>query len=114
MTERDFPAVWMKEQDHRLLGGGLFIFHRPISDLSSNRKEYPMPTNATSALRKYWKPALATGAGGTSLVIWFEEIIIIGLDILAVLVLLLLVGPIYIFNNFVFKSETPTLKDKNK
>lgn len=73
-----------------------------------------MSTNATSALRKYWKPALVTGAGGTSIAIWFEEILLIGLDILAVLALLLLVGPIYIFNNFVFKSQTPTLKDKTK
>jgi hypothetical protein len=73
-----------------------------------------MSTNATSALRKYWKPALVTGAGGTSIVIWFEEILLIGLDILAVFVLLLLVGPIYIFNNFVFKSQTPTIKDKTK
>ena len=73
-----------------------------------------MSTNATSALRKYWKPALATGAGGTSLLIWFEEIIVLGLDILAVLALLLLAGPIYLYNYFVFKSATPTLKDKTK
>ena len=73
-----------------------------------------MSTNATSALRKYWKPALATGAGGTSLFIWFEEILLLGLDILAVLVLLLLAGPIYLYNYFVFKSATPTLKDKTK
>ena len=73
-----------------------------------------MSTNATSALRKYWKPALATGAGGTSLLIWFEEILLLGLDILAVLALLLLAGPIYLYNYFVFKSATPTLKDKTK
>jgi hypothetical protein len=73
-----------------------------------------MSTNATSALRKYWKPALATGAGGTSLLIWFEEIIVLGLDILAVLALLLLAGPIYFYNYFVFKSATPTLTDKTK
>ena len=73
-----------------------------------------MPTNATSALRKYWKPALATGAGGTSIIIWFEEIVLLGLDILAVLALLVVAGPIYIFNHFVFKSATPTLKDKNE
>lgn len=73
-----------------------------------------MSTNATSALRKYWKPALATGAGGTSLFIWFEEILLLGLDILAVLALLLLAGPIYLYNYFVFKSAIPTLKDKTK
>ena len=32
----------------------------------------------------------------------------------SVLVLLLLAGPIYLYNFFVFKSATPTLKDKTK
>lgn len=73
-----------------------------------------MSTKATTALRKYWKPALATGAGGTSIIIWFEEIIVLGLDILAVFALLLLAGPIYLFNEYVFKSAMPTLKDKTK
>ena len=63
-------------------------------------------------MKKYWKPALATGAGGTSLILWFEEIIVIGLDLLAVLALLLVVGPIYIFNHFIFKSATPKREDK--
>lgn len=67
-----------------------------------------------SVLRKYWKPALATGAGGTSLILWFEEIIVFGLDILAILAVLLVTGPILLFNHFVFKSATPTLKDKTK
>lgn len=74
-----------------------------------------MSTNATSVLRKYWKPALATGAGGTSLLLWFEEIVLLGLDILAVLALLLLAGPIYLYNQFVFKSTKPRREDlKNK
>lgn len=73
-----------------------------------------MSANATSALRKYWKPALATGAGGTSLILWFEEIILIGLDILAILAVLLVTAPILIFNYFVFKSAIPTLKDKSQ
>ncbi|MCQ3938414.1 MAG: hypothetical protein DPW18_15400 [Chloroflexi bacterium] len=73
-----------------------------------------MSANAASALRKYWKPALATGAGGTSLILWFEEIILFGLDLLAVLALLLLAGPIYLFNYFVFKSAMPRMEDKNK
>ena len=74
-----------------------------------------MSTNATSVLRKYWKPALATCAGGTSLLLWFEEIVLLGLDILAVLALLLLAGPIYLYNQFVFKSTKPRREDlKNK
>lgn len=73
-----------------------------------------MSTKATTAMRKYWKPVLATGASGTSVIIWFEEIIVLGLDILAVLSLLLLVGPIYLFNEYVFKSAMPRLNDKSK
>ena len=70
--------------------------------------------SATSALKKYWKPALVTGAGGTSLVIWFEEIIVIGLDLLAILAVLLVVGPIYIFDHYLFKSTMPRREDKYK
>ena len=73
-----------------------------------------MSTNATSVIRKYWKPALATGAGGTSLFIWFEEILAIGLELVelvSVLALLLLAGPIYLFNQFVFKSTKPRKED---
>jgi hypothetical protein len=46
--------------------------------------------------------------------IWFEEIILFGLDILDVLSVLLVTGPILLFNHFVFRSATPTLKDKRK
>ena len=73
-----------------------------------------MPTNTTSALRKYWKPVLATGAGGASLVLWFEEIVLIGLDLLVLIGLVLLAGPIYLYNYIVFKSATPRREDKNK
>ena len=76
-------------------------------------------SNTTTALRKYWKPALATGAGGTSAIVWFEEIllffeevIILGLDVLALLALLLVTGPILFFNHFVFKSAMPKMEDK--
>ena len=74
----------------------------------------------TTAMRKYWKPALATGAGGASAVIWFEELLLfleelllLGLDALAVLALLVLTGPILLFNHFVFKSAIPKKEDKD-
>mgnify|MGYP001044566342 CR=1 FL=1 len=73
-----------------------------------------MSTNASSALRKYWKPALATGAGGTSIVIWFEEIILLGLDILAILAVIVVAGPILLFNHSMFKSAIPRKEDKNQ
>lgn len=71
-------------------------------------------STTTSALRKYWKPALATSLGGTSIVIWFEEILLLGLDILAILSVLVVTGPILIFNHFLFKAASPSLKDKTK
>lgn len=71
-------------------------------------------STTSSAIKKYWKPALATGAGGTSVILWFEEILVIGLDLLAILALLLVVGPIYLFNQYMFKSATPRPEDKHK
>lgn len=73
-----------------------------------------MSTKAKSVLRKYWKPALATGAGGTSILIWIEEILLIWLDILALIALLLVAGPILLFNHFMFKSATPKKEDKTQ
>jgi hypothetical protein len=119
MTERDFPAVWLKAQDHRLIGGGLFICAHvgqiPIRPCFNHRKEISMSrqTRSASPLRRFWKPALATGAGGTSLLIWFEEIIAFGVEFVSVLFLLILAGPIYLLNHFVFKSATPKPDDKN-
>ena len=67
-----------------------------------------------SVLQKYWKPALATGAGGTSILIWLEEILTIWLDILTVITLILVAGPILLFNHFMFKSATPKKEDKSQ
>ena len=38
-------------------------------------------------VRRFWKPAAVTGAGGTALAIWFEEIAIFAQDILALIFL---------------------------
>lgn len=73
-----------------------------------------MSTKTKSVLQKYWKPALATGAGGTSILIWLEEILLIWLDILSVIALLLVAGPILLFNHFMFKSATPKKEDKTQ
>lgn len=70
-------------------------------------------THHASPLRRFWKPVLATGAGGTSLILWFEEIIAFGVEFISVLFLLILAGPIYLLNHFVFKSATPKPEDKN-
>jgi hypothetical protein len=62
-------------------------------------------------VRKFWKPAVATGAGGTSLVIWFEEIIAFATDFIGVILLTILGGLICLFDNFIFKSRIPRQED---
>ncbi len=65
-------------------------------------------------VRKFWKPAVATGAGGTSLVIWFEEIIAFAADFIGVIFLPILAGLIYLFKTYVFKSAMPRSEDLKK
>jgi hypothetical protein len=66
------------------------------------------------SIRKYWKPALATGAGGTSLIVWFEEIMIYSEELIGLIFLPILAGFIYIFDILLFRSTKPREKDKTK
>ncbi len=61
--------------------------------------------------RKLWKPAVATGAGGTTLVIWFEEIIAFATDFIGVILLAIMGGLICLFDNILFKSRIPRQDD---
>jgi hypothetical protein len=71
----------------------------------------PHSVSHFSQLRNYWKPAVATGAGGTTLIIWFEEIIAFAADFIGVILLAVLGGLICLFDNFIFKSRTPRRED---
>jgi len=71
----------------------------------------PHPVSRFPSLRKFWKPAVVTGAGGTTLVIWFEEIIAVAADFIGVILLTILGGLICLFDNFIFKSRTPRRED---
>ena len=62
-------------------------------------------------LRKLWKPAVITGAGGTTFVIWFEEIMTFAADFIGVILLTILGGLICLFDNIVFKSRIPWRED---
>lgn len=64
-----------------------------------------------SNLRRFWKPAAVTGAGGTTLVIWFEEIIAFAADFIGVILLAILGGLICLFDNFIIKSRIPRKED---
>jgi hypothetical protein len=65
-------------------------------------------------LRKLWKPAAATGAGGTTLVIWFEEVIALAVDFISVIFISLIAGLIYLYKTYVFKSAMPGPDDLKK
>jgi hypothetical protein len=71
----------------------------------------PHPVSRFPRLRKLWKPAVVTGAGGTTLVIWFEEIIAFAADFIGVILLTILGGLICLFDNIVFKSRIPQRED---
>jgi hypothetical protein len=61
--------------------------------------------------RRLWKPAAATGAGGTMIAIWFEEILLFGQELLALIFLPLIAGAIYLLDNFIFRSRMPKRED---
>jgi hypothetical protein len=85
----------------------------PVFSLGSFvRKEIHMINHPTRhsrfpMFRRLWKPAAVTGAGGTAVVIWFDEIVMFGEEILALIFLPILAGIIYLLDIFIFKSRMP-------
>jgi len=68
-----------------------------------------------SRLRRRWiAPVVATGAGGTVLMIWLEELIAFATEFIGVIFLPILAAVIYAFNVYVFKSAEPKADDQNK
>jgi hypothetical protein len=63
--------------------------------------------------RRLWKPAAVTGAGGTAIAIWFEELLLFSQEILALIFLPIIVGAIYLLDIFIFKSRMPFREDLN-
>ncbi len=71
----------------------------------------PKPGIRFPAIRRIWKPVAATGAGGTAVAVWFEEIMMYIQEILALLLLPIMAGLIYLLDIFMFKSRTPKRED---
>jgi hypothetical protein len=69
------------------------------------------PNSRSSIVRRFWKPVAATGAGGTAVVLWFEEMMLFVQDILALIFLPILAGVIYLLDIFMFKSRMPRRED---
>ena len=72
---------------------------------------HPSSVSRFPIFRRLWKPALATGAGSTTLVIWFEEMMIFAAEIIGVILLTILGGLICLFDHFIFKSHMPRRED---
>ncbi len=64
-------------------------------------------------VRRLWKPTAITGAGGTAIAIWFEEILAFGAEFLALIFLPIMAGIIYLLDVFIFKSRLPKREDLN-
>ena len=65
----------------------------------------PSHSSHSPRFRRLWKPALATGGGGTAIVIWFEEIMAFAVEFIGVILLTILGALICLFDHFVFKSR---------
>jgi hypothetical protein len=70
----------------------------------SDRTRFPV-------LRRFWKPAAVTGAGGTAIAIWLDELIAFGQEILGLIVLPIFAGAIYLLDILIFKSCMPCRED---
>lgn len=64
--------------------------------------------------RRWASLAAAVSAGGTTLAIWFEEVVAFATEFIGVIFLPILVGVIYLFNVYVFKSAMPKADDMKK
>jgi hypothetical protein len=64
--------------------------------------------------RRWASPMATFGAVGTTLVIWFEEVVAFATEFIGVILLPILVGIIYLFNVYVFKSAMPKADDIKK
>jgi hypothetical protein len=60
-----------------------------------------------SFFRWLWKPVAVTGVGGTAIAYWFEEIVMFGEEILALIFLPIMAGVIYLLDILIFKSRMP-------
>lgn len=65
---------------------------------------FTKPKTCLFQVRRLWKPLIATGTGGTALVIWFEEIIVFAAEFLGMIFLPILAAILYFFNISLFKS----------
>lgn len=72
---------------------------------------HPPDSPRLRLVRRFWKPAAVTGAGGTAVAAWLEEILLFGQEILALIFLPIIAGVIYLLDIFIFRSRMPKRED---
>jgi hypothetical protein len=70
-------------------------------------------TSRFPLIRRLWKPAAVTGAGGTAIAIWLEELLFFSQEVLALIFLPIIAGVIYLLDIFIFRSRMPCREDMN-
>lgn len=76
--------------------------------------KFPKKTTRFTLFKWLWKPVVATGIGGTALVISFEEILDFVAKFIRVIFITILTAIINIFNIIVFKSFEINVDDLKK
>jgi membrane protein DedA with SNARE-associated domain len=89
---------------------------RPLENNSTERSSFMDHSHSSVSRSPRWRRWLprsaAAGAGGTALVIWFEELIAFATEFIGVIFLPVLAGILFLFDHFVFKSAMPQPDDK--
>lgn len=62
-------------------------------------------------LRRLWKPAAITGAGGIAVAAWFDEIMTVSAEIIALIFVPIMAGVIFLLDILMFKSRMPRHED---
>jgi hypothetical protein len=86
---------------------GVYLKELIMSDI-------PKTTSHSLRVRRLWKPAVATGTGGTAVVIWFEEVVTFFIDWIGLILIPILAAFLYLFNIFLFKSYELKSDDQKK
>jgi hypothetical protein len=68
-------------------------------------------THRFQFVRRLWKPAAVTGAGGTAIALWFDEFMMFGQEILVLVLLSIMAGLVYLLDIFMFKDHLPKRED---
>lgn len=74
-------------------------------------KNQPAYSPRFPRIQRFWKPVVGTTAGGTAIAVWFEEILIFGEEILALIFFAIAGGWMVLHNLFIFKSKMPRRED---